>query len=653
MRALALFVSSFVIPVSAQAQTLNVVGLSPTMNATNVLPGQALVVDFDRALNPSTLPPNAPHLHLFGSVTGAIAGALTLENGNQRLRFTPTKPFVAGEIVSAELDRFVQAQDGSFLRQGGWSWSFRIRAGSALRSFQVIDVMTTRTIPSVPATVYGGATSDFNGDGFVDIGGVCENSSDVRLFVNRADGTGLFLPFHQPTYPVGSTPSPNDPADIDGDGKTDLVTCNTAGTSISVLPGNGDGTFGLRTDWSVGSAPHGLALLDVDGDGDLDIATSNTGTDNVCVIHNNGTGSFGAPTFFEGGGSGEYALCAGDMNNDGLMDLVVGARSSSLVIVHLNNGAGGFVMQPAQNAGGGVWMMQAGDLNGDGKLDVSCANGGSGNASVLLGNGDGTLQAPQVVPGGSHTVATDLGDLDGDGDLDWVVSCFGGSIFEVYVNNGAGVFAFDQSFNALSNSSCAALVDIDNDLDLDLDILLFEETGDWIQVLRNLDVPFEIACQPGLLGVSACPCANPPSATNRGCDNSSATGGAILAGSGTPSLAADTLHLSASDEKPTATSVVLQGNAILPSGTVFGQGVRCVGGTLKRLYVKTAVAGGINAPGAGDPSISARSAALGAAILAGQHRWYCVYYRDATVLGSCHATSTFNTTPTLEASWVP
>jgi hypothetical protein len=213
------------------------------------------------------------------------------------------------------------------------------------------------------------------------------------------------------------------------------------------------------------------------------------------------------------------------------------------------------------------------------------------------------------------------------------------------------VFTHDQTFDALSNSSCAALVDIDNDNDLD--ILLFEETGDWIQVLRNLDTATEVGCLPGQAGVIACPCANPPSGGSRGCNNSSATGGAILNASGTPSLASDTLVFTTLDEKPTATSIVLQGDAVIASGLVFGQGVRCVGGALKRLYVKTAIAGSITAPQGGDPSVSSRSAGLGSVIIPGTHRWYTVYYRDPTVLGGCPPTSTFNSTPTLDASWVP
>jgi hypothetical protein len=115
----------------------------------------------------------------------------------------------------------------------------------------------------------------------------------------------------------------------------------------------------------------------------------------------------------------------------------------------------------------------------------------------------------------------------------------------------------------------------------------------------------------------------------------------------------DSLVFTTSAEKPTATSIVMQGNALAAGGLVFGQGIRCVGGTLKRLYTKTAVAGGITAPnfGAGDPTVSARSATLGNVIQAGQSRWYLVYYRDPIVLGGCPAASTFNATQTGQVVW--
>jgi Tol biopolymer transport system component len=166
---------------------------------------------------------------------------------------------------------------------------------------------------------------------------------------------------------------------------------------------------------------------------------------------------------------------------------------------------------------------------------------------------------------------------------------------------------------------------------------------------------FATLCDPGNNNVIACPCGNPPSAPGRGCDNSSYTGGASLSASGIAYLSIDSLVFTATNEMPTATSLLLQANVLIPNGLVFGQGVRCVGGALKRMYAKTAAGGSITAPdfNAGDPTISARSAFLGDPIQPGEARYYLVYYRDPIVLGGCPATSTFNATQTGSASWWP
>jgi Tol biopolymer transport system component len=166
---------------------------------------------------------------------------------------------------------------------------------------------------------------------------------------------------------------------------------------------------------------------------------------------------------------------------------------------------------------------------------------------------------------------------------------------------------------------------------------------------------FTSVCDPGIAGVAACPCSNPPSNSGRGCDNSSATGGASLSASGIAYLSIDSLTFGTTGELPAALSIVMQGNAFVGSGLVYGQGVRCAGGATKRLFVKTAVAGSITAPdfGAGDPTVSARSAAKGDVIRPGQSRWYLVYYRDPIVLGGCPASSTFNATQTGQVTWWP
>ena len=159
-------------------------------------------------------------------------------------------------------------------------------------------------------------------------------------------------------------------------------------------------------------------------------------------------------------------------------------------------------------------------------------------------------------------------------------------------------------------------------------------------------------CFPGEGGVVACPCGN-PGLPGRGCDNSSATGGARIDQVGTASLAADTVILHTSGQRPTATSIVAQFAAVAGAGLPFGQGVRCGTGTLKRLYVKAAVGGQVIVPSGGDLTISARSAALGDPLAPGSRRVYLVYYRDPTILGGCPASSFFNATHGGLITWRP
>lgn len=174
-------------------------------------------------------------------------------------------------------------------------------------------------------------------------------------------------------------------------------------------------------------------------------------------------------------------------------------------------------------------------------------------------------------------------------------------------------------------------------------------------ILGSLDPgsPLLVFCSPGLDGTIACPCGNAPAAAGLGCNNSDNTGGAAIAAAGLPSLAADSIVFTTAGQKASATSVLLQGSGQNVTGVVFGQGVRCVAGSLKRLYVRPASGGSISVPSGADLSVSARSAALGDPLSAGVQRQYLVYYRDPVVLGGCSATSTFNTTGSGMLIWLP
>lgn len=158
-------------------------------------------------------------------------------------------------------------------------------------------------------------------------------------------------------------------------------------------------------------------------------------------------------------------------------------------------------------------------------------------------------------------------------------------------------------------------------------------------------------CFPSQDGVAGCPCGNPPNSYGRGCRNSTGAG-ALLTAALTPSVNLSTMVLTASAMPATALSIFNQGDAAIDAGVVFGQGIRCVGGNLKRLYVKSAVGGTASAPQPGDPSVWSRSLGLGDPISAGTTRSYYVYYRDAVVLGGCPSSSTFNTTQAIQTLWV-
>lgn len=468
---------------AATAGTLLVASTTPGINASNVARATSITIDFDRPVQTATVTEST--LRVWGWSGGRMPTTRTWSNGNQTLTLTPGRAFFPGERVTVNLASTITAVDGSPLRQGGYTLQFLTRAGLASMAFTLIDTVTVRTSPGTGTRLYGGAFPDLNNDGWIDYVAVNEVSHDLRVLMNRADGSGLVHPVLQPPSPIGAEGSPNEAADYNNDGLLDMANSNTSSSTVSVLLGNGNGTFQPQQSIPVGNSPHGLASLDVDGDADLDIVIASNGSNNLSLMRNNGSGVFGPAAAFESGGNGEYPLAAGDMDNDGLTDLVVGTAFDNQLHVLRSNGNGTFTRTFNGPAEGSPWMISVGDVNGDGNLDVSTANGFTNTARILLGNGAGALGAP-IAPGGTlggSLIATDLGDLDGDGDLDWVLSSYTAARWYVLVNNGSGAFTATQQIPAPQSGSCGSLYDFDNDGDLDLG--LADELEDVVLLLRN------------------------------------------------------------------------------------------------------------------------------------------------------------------------
>src|SRR5208283_3302813 len=217
--------------------------------------------------------------------------------------------------------------------------------------------------------------------------------------------------------------------------------------TVGVLLGNGDGTFQPAVTFNPGlQSQAGIALADLNGDGKPDLLVANAS--GVAVLLGNGDGTFQPAVTYGSGGSSPWSVAVADVNRDGKPDLIVANYSSSTVGVLLGNGDGTF--QPAAtygSGGNGPWSVAVADVNGDGKPDLAVANdcgGCDGSVAVLLGNGDGTFR-PAVLydSGGDLTWGVAIADVNGDGKPDLIVlntfNYYTANI-SVLLGNGDGTF---------------------------------------------------------------------------------------------------------------------------------------------------------------------------------------------------------------------
>jgi len=283
--------------------------------------------------------------------------------------------------------------------------------------------------------------------------------------------------FASTNYPAGNAPEDVVVTDFNGDGKLDLAVADNGNYltgdngGVSILLGNGDGTFQPAQLVNAGNNPTFIASGDFNGDGRTDIVVSGLGAlpsggnGNLTVLLGKGDGTFQSPITLNAG-LNPSAMALGDFNGDGKLDIAVidfgnFSGNNGAVYILLGNGDGTFQPPVLLNAGSGLAAIPvaivAGDFNGDGKLDLAVGSSdfnspATSNVSILLGNGDGTFQPP--VFSGFHQIPTSLaaGDLKGNGKIDLAVASFGlnpglpqaGSSIQVLSGNGDGTFQASQ-----------------------------------------------------------------------------------------------------------------------------------------------------------------------------------------------------------------
>jgi hypothetical protein len=304
----------------------------------------------------------------------------------------------------------------------------------------------------------GLVTADFNGDKRPDLAVAnLEGAGDISVLLGRGDGTFQ----DSVTNLVGDDPVAAVTADVNHDGYLDIITTNTDTNDISVLLGNGDGTFEASQSFAAGPGPTGLVVGDFNGDGRLDVAVADGGNSNsdlqgVSILLGNGDGTFHATDFYPTGGY-PSSITAGDFLGNGVLDLAVTIPSADEVLILLGNGQGEFPTENTVSLGDQAAdpiSIVPGDFTDDGILDLAVLNQETGNVSILQGDGRGNFQA--LSPPISLDLPLDTpqalaaGDFTGNGKLDLAVTSagfLGPDHVSILLNQGNGVFGAPQAIS--------------------------------------------------------------------------------------------------------------------------------------------------------------------------------------------------------------
>jgi hypothetical protein len=306
--------------------------------------------------------------------------------------------------------------------------------------------------PGSPIAVAGRpqnlVVGDLNKDGKPDLVVAC---ADGHIAVLLGDGNGGFRPAKGSPMKLTHSPGEMVLGDINGDGNLDLAVADHDSYAVSILLGDGKGSFkpapGSPFVMKKGEHPHthGLALADVNGDGALDLITGNTDDNDVAVALGDGKGGFaraaGSPFAV---GASPYPLAFGDVNGDGKPDIITpnSKPGERTVTVLLGDGRGGF--RPAKGSpfatAGQPYYVALGDINGDGKPDLVAAHNDDGRVTILLGDGKGSFKpAPHSpVDLGSRAWGLVVADVNGDGKADLIAAT--GETIRVLLGDGHGSF---------------------------------------------------------------------------------------------------------------------------------------------------------------------------------------------------------------------
>jgi len=335
---------------------------------------------------------------------------------------------------------------------------------------------TTTQVPQASVTTgaapYGAVTGDFNGDGIPDV--VAANSGDGTLTVMLGNGDGTFI--KGTPVAVGGSPLSIVAGDFNNDGLLDLAVTDTQNGNVRIFPGNGDGTFTTGQTIAVGAQVFGISCGDLNNDGNLDLAVTVWSNNSVAILLGNGDGTFTAGTPIASPGIEPTQVAIADFNHDGNNDLAIAHYGSSTLAIELGAGDGTFSSAPGSpvTTGNVPLAVTAADLNADGNIDLAVANQGDNTVDILLGDGHGGFTLSSVVPVDLAPTSISAVDFNGDGSMDLLTGNYNGNSVSILSNNGNGTFA---TSNLAAGNGALAVVAADLNGDGRPDLIAVNNRG--------------------------------------------------------------------------------------------------------------------------------------------------------------------------------
>jgi flagellin-like hook-associated protein FlgL len=245
-------------------------------------------------------------------------------------------------------------------------------------------------------------------------------------------------------------------ADVNNDGKLDILTAGDSGINIAL--GNGDGSFAAQTQLVSGTFSN-INQGDFNNDGFVDIVVGSQSANTATVFNGSASGLSATGTSFNLGGNARQ-ITVGDINNDGLEDILVQSSDATLKILLANTSGNFESVYSIATPGATLYRPILSDVNGDGKVDIVTGASGS-NVAIFLGNGNGSFQQQQSVGIGSSPSQIGVGDFNNDGKIDIVTSSSGA--IRYVLGNGDGSFRANINIIASGGGSSVKVADVNGD----------------------------------------------------------------------------------------------------------------------------------------------------------------------------------------------